>query len=78
MVIPERMAIFSVENLRLLLSRLVINTEDAVFRVICCFQNQGIDIRTLMNVGVTGNCVVQDRLIFVMYKAENSYNKTKD
>jgi hypothetical protein len=27
---------------------------------------------------VTGNCVVQDRLIFVMYKAENSYNKTKD
>jgi hypothetical protein len=68
--------IFSVENLRLLLSRLVINTEYAVFHVICCFQNQGIDIRTLRNVGVTRNCVVQDRLIFVMYKAENSYNET--
>jgi hypothetical protein len=43
-VIPEQMLIFSVENLHLLLSRLVINTEDAVFRVICCFQTQGTDI----------------------------------
>jgi hypothetical protein len=45
--------------------------------VICCFQHQGTAIRTLRNAGVTRNCVVQDRLIFVMYKAENSYNKLK-
>jgi hypothetical protein len=70
------MAILSVENLRLLLEQLVINTENAMFHVICCFQNQGIDIRTLRNVGVTRNCVMQDRLIFAMYKAENSYNKS--
>jgi hypothetical protein len=70
------MASFCVENLRLLLLWLVINIEDAVFRVICCFQHQGTDIQTLRNVGVARNCVVQDRMIFVMYKAENSYNKT--
>jgi hypothetical protein len=45
-------------------------------RVICCFQLQGNAIWTLRNVGVTRNCVVQDRLIFVMYKAGNSCNKT--
>jgi hypothetical protein len=49
----------------------------------CCvllsgvFQHQGTAIQTLRNVGVTRNCVVQDRLIFVMYKAENSYKKLK-
>jgi hypothetical protein len=35
-------------------------------RVICCFQLQGTAIWTLRSVGVTRNCVVQDRLIFVM------------
>jgi hypothetical protein len=40
------------------------------------FQQQCAAIRTPRNVGVARNCVVQDRLIFVMYKAENSYNKT--
>jgi hypothetical protein len=40
------------------------------------FQQQRTAIRTLWNVRVARNCDVQDRLIFVMYKAENSYNKT--
>jgi hypothetical protein len=40
------------------------------------FQQHGTAIRTSWNVGVARNCVVQDRWIFVMYKAENSYNKT--
>jgi hypothetical protein len=48
----------------------------------CCvllsgvFQHQGTAVQTLRNVGVTRNCVMQDRLIFIMYKAENLYNET--
>jgi hypothetical protein len=52
---------------------------DLSHRYICLsgvFQHQGTAVRTLRNGGMIRNCVVQDRLIFVMYKAENSYNKS--